>query len=137
VPSPHPDNELELPEFNCDGFSDDSEIDEWNEVFIEDADAEATEEQAQWGDEGQFEGDAEQAVILDSFNMQRYRRIWEQVPVETNASNLEHVVQISRELEAMHGGGRSPPHGCRACLSSTLSDMQRCGPLRESEIRIV
>jgi hypothetical protein len=30
VAPPQPDNELELPEFNWDGFSDDSEINEWN-----------------------------------------------------------------------------------------------------------
>jgi hypothetical protein len=39
-----PDDELELLDFDYDCFSNDSEIDEWNEAFIADVEAEVTEE---------------------------------------------------------------------------------------------
>jgi hypothetical protein len=68
-------------------------------VFVEDAEAKA----GQWGAEKQFQGDpkhAKQTPILASFNAQCYYRIQEKVLEETNAANLEHSVQISRERAA-------------------------------------
>jgi hypothetical protein len=58
-----PDDELELPDFNFDGFSDDLKFEEWNKVFITYTDATVAKEQ--------FQGDPEQAAILASFNAQR------------------------------------------------------------------
>jgi hypothetical protein len=52
---PQPDDELKLPDFNLEYFSDDSKFDEWNTTFIADVDAE---EKAERGADEQFEGDS-------------------------------------------------------------------------------
>jgi hypothetical protein len=83
----------------------DSELDEWKDAFIADAEAEAV----QQGEEEQFHGDPEKAAILASFNVHCFRRLREDELEEINDANLEHVVEISPA--GGHGGGMSPHHG--------------------------
>jgi hypothetical protein len=59
APPPQSEAEFKLPDFNSDN-SDDSQLGEWNEEIVVDAEAEATEEVARWGEELQVHGDSEQ-----------------------------------------------------------------------------
>jgi hypothetical protein len=128
-PPPRPDDQRELPDFNFDGFSDEFEFDEWREVFIANTDAEVVEEHARWGSKEQFQDDPEMAVILAAFNRQRCRRIQEQVLVETNVINFEHVVKISHERVPWRRQATSSWRlSSRACLSSMLNARPRWPP---------
>jgi hypothetical protein len=101
-----PEDEFEMPDFNLNEFSDDFEFNEWNDTFITGADAELVEEKADWGVEEQFEGDPEQEAILASFNVQRDRRIREQVREETNAAIFKRIVEILCEMAPTEEVGR-------------------------------
>jgi hypothetical protein len=81
------------------------------------------------GSKEQFQDDPEMAVILAAFNRQRCRRIQEQVLVETNVINFEHVVKISHERVPWRRQATSSWRlSSRACLSSTLNARPRWPP---------
>jgi hypothetical protein len=114
-----------MPDFYFDGSSDDSGFNEWNVVFVTDAEAAV----AQWGAVDQFRVDPEQAAILALFNAQLFRRINKQALADIDTANYQHALEISRERavtkEASSWRSRS-----RGCLISTLSTRPR-RPSRE------
>ena len=90
------------PEYVADSDSDDSELADWNEQFMADAEAEVAEEEMQWSSEEEQPMDLEQAAILTSYNMARYQNLRE----ETNEHILARVTQISRERAPTEEAGR-------------------------------
>jgi hypothetical protein len=96
---------------SCRNFDDseNSQFDEWDEVFIADADAEAAEEVSRWVEEQPFYGDLEQAAILAFFNVQRFRRLEEEELEYINDARSEHAIEISLQRAGGHGeAGRLP-----------------------------
>jgi hypothetical protein len=63
-------------------------------VYIADVEAEVV----KWGKHLQVPADPEQAVILASLNVQRFRRLEEEWRTFINDANFEHAVEISSTI---------------------------------------
>jgi hypothetical protein len=103
--APQPPPQLDA-DIDIDFNSDDSRFDEWDEAYIADAEAKATEEAAQWGEQQQVPGDPKQAAILAILNAQRFRRLEEGEREFFNATNFDRTVEISRQRAATEEVGR-------------------------------
>jgi hypothetical protein len=68
----------------------------WHEAYVAEAEVEAAEKAAQWGEQPQAPADPEHAPILTSLNAQRFWRLNEEEREFVNDANLEHALEISR-----------------------------------------